>query len=90
MAEFNLRQAINWVEIAASHRFEGLKNTQELKDTVCEMLNGASISVTHVQGQIEKFKCSMTSSVKTDVEIAHLISTFEKNTYVTTKRDKYK
>ena len=62
MAEFDLRQAINWGAIAASNRFEGLKNTQELKDTVCEMFNGASISVTHVQGQMEKFKCSMTSS----------------------------
>ena len=77
--------------IPAAQRFDGLKNTQELISTAEEMFDGATnISVTNVQGQIDKFKCSVWSNAKSDEEIENLISSFEKNTYITTKVSKYK
>ena len=35
--EFNLADAIACGEVSGPRRFEGLKNTQELQDTVSEM-----------------------------------------------------
>ena len=52
MTDFNLAEAFVLGELAAAQRFEGLKNTQELQDTVTEMFNGTinNINVTNVQG----------------------------------------
>ena len=91
MAEFNFAEAIAWGQLESAQRFEGLKNTQELKDTVMEMFNGieSKIKITHVQGTTEIFKCNLQSNAKEDQPIANIISTFESNTFVTTKISKY-
>ena len=54
------------------------------------MFDGANISVTSVQGDNDKFKCSVWTNAKTDEEIKGLVSIFEKNTQITTKVSKYK
>ena len=89
--EFNLEEAIAWGQLTAVQRFEGLKNTQELKDTVSEMFNGvtSTIEIENVQGSTDKFHCTLTSNAKEDDEIANIISTFERNTFITTKISKY-
>ena len=91
MAEFNFAEAIAWGQLELAQKFEGLKNTQELTDTVMEMFNGiaSKIKVTHVQGTTESFKCNFQSNAKEDQSIANIISTFESNTFVTTKISKY-
>ena len=87
-----MAEAIAWGEIQASQRFDGLKNTQELKDTVSEMFNGttSTVHVDHVQGATDRFKCTIFSEARDDKEISNLVETFEKNTYTTTKISKYK
>ena len=91
MAEdFNLAEAVMWGSLEAAQRFDGLKNTQELISTVEEMFDGANIRVTSVQGEVDKFKCSVSTNAKTEEEIKDLVSTFERNTNITTKVSKYK
>lgn len=88
--DFDLAEAVLWGSFEAAQRFDGLKNTQELISTVEEMFDGANISVTSVQGDNDKFKCSVWTNAKTDEEIKGLVSIFERNTQITTKVSKYK
>ena len=90
MAELDLADIILWDDYAETKRFEGLSNTQELRETVIEMFHGARsmIEIMHVQGTTKRFKCTLRSNAATEDEVADIISTFEKNSYITTRNSK--
>ena len=59
MADFDLKEALLLAKFTVEKRFEGCKNTAELKDTVVEMFGGDySVNVIDVEVRPEKFKAS--------------------------------
>ncbi len=87
----NLEDALLWADIAAEQRFQGLCNTEELRETVLEMFNGSArtIVVDHIQGTSTDFKCRLLSDAMTCEDVNSILVAFERNTFVTMKRSKY-
>ena len=87
---FNINEALLWAEFSTKQGFQGLRNTQELFDTVIEMFSGTSrkMVVDFVQGRPGEFKTKILTDVGSESEFRELLKVFEKNTYIVPKTTK--
>ena len=86
MADFDLKKALLLAKFTVEKRFEGCKNTAELKDTVVEMCVGGgdySVNVIDVEGRPEKFKASSRSNIRDKEDVSKCPQTFMANTKAT-------
>ena len=84
MADFDLKEALLLAKFTVEKRFEGCKNTAELKDTLVEMFGGDySVNVIDVEGRPEKFKASLLSNIRDKKDVSKFPQTFMANTKVT-------
>ena len=59
------------------------------KTTVLEMFGGSpKATIDYVQGTSERFKCRLYCEAKTIEDVRGILSSFEENTYITTKPSK--
>ena len=82
MAAFDFSETLS-ANLSKLQRFQGLKNTAELKDTITGIFNGCAITIKCVEGKTDEFSATLASEIKTDDEIQHLLAAFQENTYVT-------
>ena len=83
MAAFDFSETLLSANLSKLQRFQGLKNTAELKDTITGIFNGCAITIKCVEGKTDEFRATLTPEIKTDDEIQHLLAAFQENTYVT-------
>ena len=84
MADFDLKDALLLAKFSVEKRFDGCKNTAELKDTVVEMFGGDySIHVIDVEGRPDKFKAILRSNIRDKEDVSKCLQTFMANTKVT-------
>ena len=89
--EQTLEDALLLADVAAKQNFQGLSNTEELKETVLEMFTGCTetIILEHVQGSTKEFRCTLLSEARSCESVDSILSTFERNTFITMKKSKY-
>ena len=85
MAEFDLSDALLSASFSLKQRFQGFRNTAELKDTITGMFDGVEIQIDYIQGRSDNFEAKLFCDVKTEEEIKQLLHKFEANTKVTVK-----
>ena len=87
----DLENALAYAEAVSKERFCGLKNTDELRQTVLEMFDGCSrkMVLENIEGSSSEFKANLFSDSETCDDINNIITIFEKNTLVTVKKSKY-
>ena len=90
MDAFDINEALLLADFSSKQKFQGLSNTRELFDTINEMFSGTSttIKVDFVQGRPEEFKGKFMADIRSEDDVDKLLNTFERNTYIVTKKSK--
>ena len=77
MAEFDLKEALLVASFSVKQRFQGFRNTTELKDTVRDMFDGVDIQIVDVQGRTVHFETKILSNIQTEDDIEKFLMKFE-------------
>ena len=86
--EFDLKEALLLASFSVKQRFQGFRNTEELKDTVKDVFSGVNeeLTIIDVQGRLDNFEAKIGINVRTEDKIENLLEKFEENTKVTVKK----
>ena len=68
---FDLEKTLLSASLTKEHKFDGLKNTSELNDTVKDIFNGCTseLIINSVQGRTDEFKTRLSSNIKTEEDV---------------------
>ena len=84
---FNLNETLLSAKFAEKQRFQGLRNTSELMDSLKDMF-GLDIQIEYIQGRPDEFKAKVFCNLYTEDDVAMFIDKLQQNTYITVKKSK--
>ena len=74
MVDAELREALAVASLTSELKFDGLRNTDELTETVRELLSFTEIKINNVKGRSECFKVDFQVACKNGPDVENLIN----------------